>query len=425
MGGKDAVVVEQQDLRGKRLQQDGQHVLRGVRVHVEGGGVGHDAQAGGLRTASGEGQGHRLGVAVLHQQGGDDAHPVGGAAAGGVEAGGGDLQAVAVKVFRVAGLVQGGLGHPLAVGAAAHEDAPLTVPHVGGKEFGGAGAVTVHQQDQGLSGELGGAAGIGRRLAVVVLKVEVAARTVHRRRHLQGGIHVAAAVVPQVHQPAVHLAVVFPEALGKELVGVQTEAAAVHIAHAVLQQGELGVGDVHGPAGEGVVPGLAAAQDGDGDLGALVAQHKLAVVACGGGAGDAVNGHDEVAGRQSGLLGGTAVKGLLEQETVLGIGDLHADAHQVHGVLHRVQEGGVLLLGHVLGVGVAQQRDELVQGLGLVGAIGDVIVKAVLQQLQRLVHRQGGGGSGQQDQGQQGGDEAGQIFFHVGSPFVRPMGFVN
>ena len=145
----------------------------------------------------------------------------------------------------------------------------------------------------------------------------------------------------------------------------------------------------------------------------------------GGSAGGAVHRHNEVAGLEPGLFGGTSGQCFLNKEALFAIGNLHADAHHVHGVLHHVQEQIVLLGGHILGVGIAQQLKELVQGLGLIGLIGNVVIEIVLQQLQGLGHRQGGGRGGEQNQGQQGGGQAGQVFLHSGSPFVRPGPFVN
>ena len=62
----------------------GQHVAVRVGVHVEGVALGHDAKIRGLLAAANERRRHRLGVGVVHQQGGDHADLVGGGAPAGL-----------------------------------------------------------------------------------------------------------------------------------------------------------------------------------------------------------------------------------------------------------------------------------------------------------------------------------------------------
>ena len=174
------------------------------------------------------------------------------------------------------------------------------------------------------------------------------------------------------------------------------------------------------PAGEGVLPGLAVPEHGHLHRGALLPHQQLPVALPAGDAGYAVRRHDQVARLDARLLGAAAGHHAVHQQPLLGEADHGADAHRVHLALHIVQEGLVLLPAHVVGVGVAQQLEQLVQAVRLIGALGYVEIVPLFQQLQRLGHRKGAGGGRQQHQRQHGAGKTGNILFHSGSPLCVP-----
>ena len=383
-------------------------------------GLGHDAQIGGLFAAPGEGRHHRLNIGVVHQQGGNHADPVGGGPPRGVKPGCGHLQSVAVKIVRVGGLIQHVLAYALAEGAAADHNPPPGIPDAGGHGLGGAGALAVHQHDQRLFADRSPRALKGAHPAVLHLVVEVAAGAAHPLQHVHGGVGVAAGVVAQVQHPGVHLAVVFLQRPEEGLAGVGAKAVAVDIAHAALQQLDLRVGYVQRPAGEGIFLGLPVSEHGHLHRGALLPHQQLPVALLGGDAGHAVHRHNQVTGLEARFLGAAAGHHAVHLQPLLGKADHRADAHQIHLALHIGQERLVLLPAHVVGIGVAQLLKQLVQAVRLIGALGYVEIVSLLQQLQRLGHREGGGGGGQQRQRQHGAGKTGKTFFHSGSPLCVP-----
>ena len=112
-------------------------------------------------AAAGQKEGGRGGVFLRQQQGGQHPHNVVGGPIGGKKSGDGDLQAVPVKQLWVGGLVQNGLGDPLAEGALAKSDPSTVVPHGGGKQLGGAGRAGVQQDQKRLVSQVRGGTGGG------------------------------------------------------------------------------------------------------------------------------------------------------------------------------------------------------------------------------------------------------------------------
>ncbi len=73
----------------------------------------------------------------------------------------------------------------------------------------------------------------------------------------------------------------------------------------------------------------------------------------------------------------------------------------------------ILLGGHVIGVGVAQSSQYLIQGVQGQDTLGDLVHIVVPQQLPGLVQGEGGGGSGGQGEGEAESQQSGQKFmFH-------------
>ena len=415
-----AIGVEHQGLGRQGGQQGGQGVSVRAGVHVVGNRPRHDAQLRVLLAAA-QGQGHCRRVLVVHQQGGDHADLVRAVQPPAVEAVDGDLQAVPLKIAVIFGqggqglLVQHDLGHALAVGAAAHQHAPPGVPEAARGQLGGGRAAAVGEDDHRLVGGLPVVGGHRLHAPGGGLKVQVVAGAHERAQHIHRRVGVPSAVPPEVHHPHVHPAVVVLHQLGELLSGVLPEAVAVEEAHPALN-GQLHVGLHHRAAGEGVPLPLPVPQDGDGHLSTLRPGEAAGVLLIGGHAGLAVDLHDEIPGLEARLPRASAGDGAEDQDALRRVPAGHADADDVGVPLQQLQKRLVLLGGHVLGVGILQEGHQLVQRLGLIGLVRYLVVIQLLQQLQRLVHREGGGGDDQQDQGQRGGQQAGQVFFHGGSP---------
>ena len=410
-----AVVVVHAGLGGQGREQGGQDRLVRLRVHIERAGVQHHPHLGVLLLPA-QGQGHRAGVRIVHQQRGDDPHPIGGIGFAGVKAGERDLQTVAVKEFRVNLPVQNGLGHALAVAAAADDHAPARIPHAGGQQLGGAGAALVDEHHHRLAGDGLRGAVLRAHAPLPVLKIQVTPRPVQGAQHLHGGVGIAPRVAPQVDDPALHLAVVLLQPRFKLLAGVHAEAGADDIPRSVLQHLEPGGGDDQGPADDGVRRAHPIPQHRHVHLAALLAQQQLLIALAGGDAGGPADLHNQIPRPQLRVLRPAAGEHLFHQNALLGVLNGHADARRAHHFpLQAAQKRLVCLLTHVLRVRV-QRAQQSVQAVRLIGPLRQLLVIVDFQQLNGLLHRQRAGRSDEQDQGQQRRGQTDDIFFHDSSP---------
>ena len=222
-----------------------------------------------------------------------------------------------------------------------------------------------------------------------------------------GGIGGAAGVGAQVQNEGAVQIVVLGQRLGDGFCGGVTEADALDHGHPVHQR----VGDdghLYLPAGEGQLPGGTrfAGEDGQRDPGALLTGQGRGLLR--GGDGHSVNGLDAVALLQSGLLRRGVGENGQDQKSVFRdfLLNGHADPHQSFPV-DRVQEGTVLLLGHVDGVGVTQSFQHGVQILLGQNGVGNLVHIELFQKSTGLLD--GKGGDGSQAQGtRQGHRQAGR-----------------
>ena len=347
--------------------------IEGVSGQLQLQGAVRDAGDAGPQEAGGG-----FGVLLGDQQGGEDPHGVVGDAVGGVEAVGRDLQAVAVKLVWGVFLGQDQLGHPLAIGPLAHRDAEAMVPGGGSEHLRAAGAPGAGEDHHRHVGVVGGV----RADAPVVGQAVGAEHIDHDAvRELSGskvdGRVRAAGVGAQVHDPDVRPALQLLQGLLHGGGGGGAEAVALDVAHIPVLQLIGDDGDNYGPALQGEVPGLAGAvePDGEGGLCAGLAPDE------GGGVharlqGDAVHRQDAVSGGQAGLLGGGAVQHREDLHPVAYGGlDGHPDAHHRLAV-HLVQEGLVLLGGHIGGIGVVQ---------GVQNSLNCVLLQDVFRDLVHII----------------------------------------
>ena len=234
----------------------------------------------------------------------------------------------------------------------------------------------------------------------------------------------AAGVRAQVHDPDVRLALQLLQGLLHRGGGGGAEAVALDIAHIPVLQLVGDDGDDHGPALQGEVPGLAGAvePDSEGGPAAGLAPDE------GGGVharlqGDAVHRQDAVAGGQTGLLGGGALQHGEDLHSVVYSGlDGDPDAHHRLAV-HLVQEGLVLLGGHVGGIGVVQGVQNGLNRVLVQDIFRDLVHIIGLEQRLQVVRLQGGGGQHAQAQGQAEGEKGGKNTVpHDSSPSKKRKG---
>ena len=350
---------------------------------------------------------------------GDHAHRVGGAAAGGVEAVGGDLHGV--PVIKIAGqgvLVQDDLGHPLAEGAGADDDADAGVPDVGGEELGCTGGILIGQHNHRGGGEGLVVAAEGPVGAVAVLQIGQQAGAGEGAHRPDGRVHHAAAVAPEIHNPPVGLIPVSLQAVGEVLHRLAAEGVAVDVADVAVPQLGVGGGDGDGRPGEADGGALAVPQVGDGDLGARLtlqqAGHGVPVLP-----GDigSVHGGDQIPRLEAAGGGRRVLIYPLNQQALPGNQGGDADAHQL-GVRQGAAEQGVLLRGEILGIGVAQGLQHAGDGGMLQHLLRHVVNIVDIQQISGLFRGQGPGGGGEgQRQAQEQGQQAGAaLSFHRKMP---------
>ena len=132
---------------------------------------------------------------------------------------------------------------------------------------------------------------------------------------------------------------------------------------------------------------------------------------------------DAVAGGQTGLLGGGALQHGEDLHSVVYSGlDGDPDAHHRLAV-HLVQEGLVLLGGHVGGIGVVQGVQNGLNRVLVQDIFRDLVHIIGLEQRLQVVRLQGGGGQHAQAQGQAEGEKGGKNTVpHDSSPSKKRKG---
>ena len=381
-----AGALQHPDAVGQSLQQSGKGVpvrftQGGVQLHIPAP-VEVDTQIalrGALGAGGGEKGGDLGGQVGVHQQVGDQAHGVGGGAGGGVEAVTGDLDGVPVgEVVGQGALVQNRLGHSLAEGAPAHQDAGIGVPDVGGEQLGGAGGLPVGEDDDGGEGAGVVVAAIRAVGAGAVLEVGQHAGAGEAARRAHGRVYLTAAVAPEIDDPVVSSGGGVLHAADEVGHRLAAEGVAVDVADVAVPQLGIGGGDGDGPAGEdgGVlrpVPPVGQLHPGAGV--ALEPGGHSTRVLPGGGA--AVHGGDQITGLEAGVGGRGVLIDPLDQRPVRR--DQRVDAY-AHGIRigHGAGKGPVLLGREVGGVGVAQGLQHGLDGVLVQNVLGDLVDVIVL-----------------------------------------------